>query len=301
MISQGRNVGLTEGMRRFASQRPVLFSLGVILVAGLLTGAPLRAVFMPWLGDPAAKFLEGIIGHVLTGLALVGLLVKLGLFGVAGFTPPRQWKALWLVWPLVLLSLVNLWSLVDGSLVLDTSRPGLILLYLCLVLAIGFCEEVMGRGVVLSVMLQKWGGSRRGIYLAVLVSGALFGVAHIFRLIRGELPLLSSLTQMVYSLFFGVVFAACVLRNNSIWPMVVMHAAVDLGGSMLRDIAVGGPVNAAVANSTVAEAVTSVVITLPLFLYGLFILRRVAPSGRFGGVLGSTGHGTSESALDSAA
>jgi hypothetical protein len=50
-------------MKRFAFDRPVIFSLLVILVAGLLTEIPLTTFFVPLLGDPGAEFLEVIIEH----------------------------------------------------------------------------------------------------------------------------------------------------------------------------------------------------------------------------------------------
>jgi membrane protease YdiL (CAAX protease family) len=265
-----------EWIKRFAFDRPVIFSILVILAAGLLTEIPLNDIFVHVVGNPGAEFLKVIIGHTLTGLSLVWLLVKLGLFRDARFTPPNQWKALWLVWPLAVITLLNLSSLLDGSLVIDTSRPGLIILYTCMALSIGFCEEVMGRGVALSVMLRQWGNTRRGIYLAVLVSSAVFGASHIFNLMTGHLPLLANLTQIVYGFFFGVIFAACFLRNNSIWPMMIMHTAIDFAGG-LRHIAVGGGTQTAVANSTAISAVSTLIVTLPLLLYGLFILRKVAP------------------------
>ncbi len=272
-----KNLSRIEWMKQLASDRPVLFSLLVMLAALLLTEIPLNGILIPLLGNPGARFLEGIIEQMLVGLVLVWLLVKLDLFEKARFTSPRQWKALWLMWPLVIITLLNFSSLIEGKLAIDTSRPGRIALYTCLALSIGFFEEVLGRGVVLTVMLRKWGHTRRGVYQAVLVSSALFGVAHIVNLIVGRLPLLANLIQVVYAFFFAVIFAACVLRNNSIWPMMVMHAAFDFGGK-LREIAVGGGSQIAVTNNTVQEAISTLIITLFLFLYGIFILRQVVPS-----------------------
>jgi membrane protease YdiL (CAAX protease family) len=265
-----------EWLKQFAFGRPMIFSILVILAAGTLTEIPLDVPLVPLVGSRAAEFWRVIVGHGVTGLLLVGLVVKLDLLKEAGFTPPSQWKALWLAWPLAVITLLNLSSLFDGSLVIDTSRPGLILLFAVLNLTIGFCEEAMGRGVVLTVMLRKWGNTRRGIYKAVFVSSALFGAAHIFNLIVGRLPLFANMTQVVYSFVFGLLFAACFLRNRTIWPMMIAHAAIDFGGG-LRHISVGGGVEAAVANNTTAEALSTLIVSLPLLLYGLFILRKVAP------------------------
>jgi CAAX protease family protein len=286
----------TEWLKQFAFGKPVTFSMLIIIFAGLLTEIPVRGVLEPLAGDRGAKLLQVTIGHTLTGFVLVGLLAKLGLLQDARFTSPRRWKAVWLVWPLVLLSLLNFSSLFDGSLEIDTSRPGLIVLFCFLNLSIGFCEEVMGRGVVLSVMLRKWGTTRRGIYRAALVSGALFGAAHIFNLVTGHLPLLSNLTQIVYSIFFGVFFAACFLRNNSIWPLIIMHTVLDFGGG-LRHIAVDGGSQAAVANSTAAGIISALVVTMPLLLYGLFILRKVTPPDQSGDSLEPLGSQTKVIAL----
>jgi hypothetical protein len=57
---------------------------------------------------------------------------------------------------------------------------------------------------------------------------------------------------------------------------MVMHAAIDFGGG-LRHIAVDEGVQTAVANNTITQAVSALIISLPLLLYGLFILRKVAP------------------------
>jgi membrane protease YdiL (CAAX protease family) len=272
-----QKLGSAEIMKRFALGRSILFSILIIVLAGLLTEIPFDRIFESLVTDPGPEFFKVLIGHSLTGLLLMGVIVKLGIFKDARFTFPNKWKAVWLVWPLAVLALLNLSSLFDGSLTIDTSRPWIIVLYAMMNLAIGFCEEVMGRGLVLNLMLQKWGSSRRGIYQAAIVSGVLFGAAHIFNLISGHLPLISNLSQIGYSISFGIVFAACFLRNNSIWPVIIMHAAIDIGGG-LRHLAVSDSVQSAAPNNTLAAAaINMLIIALPLLLYGLFILRKVTP------------------------
>jgi membrane protease YdiL (CAAX protease family) len=261
-------------LQNFAFQKPVLFSILVILISGIVTEIPFEILFESWLVAPAPELLKVTVGHTFLGLMLIWLLIKLGMFKEARFTRPREWRAGWLVWPFLIFTLLNLDSVINGSLEIDTSRPGLIVLFIFLNLSIGFAEEVMARGVVLNLLLRKWGGSRRGIYLSVLLSALLFGGAHIFNWITGHLPPLAALTQIGYSFAFGVVFAACFLRNNSIWPVIIMHAAVDFAGG-LRHISVGGNNQIPVANNTIDAALVSLVISIPLLLYGLFILRKV--------------------------
>jgi len=263
-----------DWLERVAFERPVLFSLAVMLVAFILTEIPLNKALV-FLDAQFARYVTILFEQFAMGLVVAWLLHRLGLLQAAGFTAPRRWKQLWLCWPLAAITVVNFGSWIDGSLRLDAARSGLWLAYTLVVLSTGFFEEILFRGLALRLMLQRWGKTRRGIYAAVLVTSLLFGPAHLINLIQGRLAPLACLTQVAYALFFGVIFAACVLRNRSIWPMMLMHAAFDFGGS-LRELAPGGWPPGATEISA-GDALASVLVTLPLFLYGLFILRKVQP------------------------
>jgi membrane protease YdiL (CAAX protease family) len=258
-----------QKLKTFATQRPVLFSTVMILLGIFLTEIPLRDLLAPSIGLQSAHYVSIIFEQGLAGLLFFFLLVRFGWLDTAGFTSPKKWRALWLGWPLILFSLIN----VDEGIVIDFSKPLLIGLHLLTALSTGWVEEVLCRGVVVTAFLQKWGRSKKGIYLSVLASSALFGLAHLANFIQGRKPLLNNLTQITFAIFFGVIFAACVLRNRSIW----LHAAVDWAGT-LREVAVGGGLRLTTPVITPNSALISILITLPLFLYGLFILRKVDPA-----------------------
>lgn len=270
---QGRP-GLSQ-LKNFARKQPLPFAVSMILVGIFLTEIPLRDLLAPYFGLQPAHYLTIVLEQSLTGALFFVLLARIGWLRLAGFTPPRQWQALWLGWPLLVFTLIN----IEASVVVDTARPGLIALHLLTVMSTGWVEEVLCRGVVVTALLQSWGRQRRGIYLAVLVSSALFGAAHLANYLMGRKPLLNSVVQTMFSIFFGVVFAACVLRNCSIWPAIFLHAAVDWAAT-LPEIAVGGGLRTAPPPISLANAAVSVLITLPLLFYGLFILRRVEPDSR---------------------
>lgn len=261
-----------QKLKTFALQRPVLFSLLAMLAGTFLTEIPLREMFVPYVGVQTAHYLTIILEQGLVGLLLFVMLARFGWLKTAGFTPPNQWRALWLGWPLVIMTLIN----IEEGLVIDTSKPVLITLHLLTALSTGWVEEILFRGVVVTTFLQKWGRSKMGIYLSVLVPGILFGIVHLANFLQGRKPLLNNLTQITFAMFFGVLFAACILRNRSIWPMIFLHAAVDWAGT-LREIAVGGGLRTTVPVILPRDALLSILITLPLFLYGLFILRKVEP------------------------
>ncbi len=79
--------------------------------------------------------------------------------------------------------------------------------------------------------------------------------------------------QAVATTFFGVIFAACFIRNNSIWPMIILHAFVDLFATAHDLTDSFGEIHVTTAQNTLV----TLIVTLPLFIYGMFILRKVEP------------------------
>lgn len=259
-------------LKTFAMHKPVLFTLISLIIGVLLTEIPLRDALAPYTGLQVAHYLTIIFEQGLTGLLFFWIIVRFNWLDTAGFTPVRKWKSLWLGWPLLLFAVINF----EAGMVIDTSKPLLILLHLLTALSTGWVEEVLCRGMVVTALLQKWGRTRKGIYLSVLLSSLLFGAVHLANLFAGRKPLLNNLTQVVFAFFFGVIFAACLLRNRTIWPVILLHAAVDWAGT-IHEVAVGGGLRLTTPAITPENALVSILITLPLFLYGLFILRKVQP------------------------
>lgn len=264
-----------EKLKTYALGRPVLFSIILIVVTIALTSIPLDPLFVSLLGQQSSEYATGFIEQVLVGFALIWVLKRWGLLKSAGFTRPN-WKGLWIYWLMILLILLNGSDFIFGNIVIDTSKPIVIILFILTYLSSGLFEEVLCRGAVLSVMLRKWGATRRGCYAAVILSSVLFGSAHIIHYFLHHSSLLATITQMTYGTFIGVFFAACVIRNKSIFPAMLAHGVLDIFGSF-QEIAVGGGLTKTYFTMTVSNSVSSILITLPLFIYGLVIIRKVTP------------------------
>jgi membrane protease YdiL (CAAX protease family) len=262
-------------LKTLSSRYPVLFSIIIIAFSVIFTEIRLEKYFKSYIGIQSASYLTGILGQGLCGLILIALISSLGLFKYAGFTKPKQWRQLWLGWPVLLLSIINGWSFFSGTMTIDTARPRLIILYVLLFLSTGLFEEILFRGVVLTVMLQKWGNNKKGIYQSVIISNLIFGLVHIINFFMGRYSLLAAIVQTGYAQFVGVFFAACLLRNNSIWPVIFLHAVFNMCGN-LNEVASGGNFDfGRVFQPTWGDALSSIIIMLPILIYGLFILRKV--------------------------
>jgi membrane protease YdiL (CAAX protease family) len=151
----------------------------------------------------------------------------------------------------------------------------MIVLFLLIFFSTGFFEEILCRSFVTTFLIQRWGSSKTGIYRAVIISSILFGAVHIINFLMGRYSILAAGTEAIYAVFLGVFFSACMLRNHSIWPVIIMHSIVNACGS-LSEIAVGGSFGQYFEPSP-ADAISNLLLLLPLLIYGFFILRKVRP------------------------
>ncbi len=267
-------------MNRFKSfvfRYPLSFSMLVMFVSTLLTEIHLENFLSNYMDFQNASYITGIFEQGLVSLLLAVLIFQLGMQRAAGFSQGVEWKQVWLIWPLLVLSVLNIdESVLNGSNPINPAHPERIILLVLLFASVGFFEEILFRGLILPLMLKKWGSSRGGIYLSVLLSSSIFGLLHLLNLFMGRYTLLSTLAQITFGTFFGVFFAACFLRVRSIWPVIFTHALFDLCGN-LNEITVSSSFGK-MQETTPEGALLAIALTLPLLLYGLFILRKVKPN-----------------------
>lgn len=93
-------------------------------------------------------------------------------------------------------------------------------------LTAGFCEELLFRGFLLWLFQPVV-----GLWLAALLSALLFGAAHAYQGWSG----------VIRTGLLGLVFTAIVLLTGSLWPAIVLHAAVDAMGGVVAWLILRGP------------------------------------------------------------
>ena len=218
---------------------------------------------------PSIPRLPDFIALVAIALAGIALVSFLGWWRVVGLNRPAEWHNLKL---LVLPALLVFLPLLRGFKVIDT---GTIIFLLAGYLLTGFFEEMFFRGVIMRVLRPK------GVWVAVLLSSLLFGLAHstnLFLRFSGQ-PVIVGL-QIIGVFTFGIGYAALRLRTNTIWPLVILHAATDmfLAVGLLQTLLIA-PIQDTI-----------------LLVYGLFLvwsIRRTAPE------TGASTSATRENALES--
>ena len=87
---------------------------------------------------------------------------------------------------------------------------------------VGAAEELLCRGVVLEALRPL------GLLWAGAGSAVFFGALHLNNLLLSPTP--GVVAQAAYAVLLGLFLAAARLRLESIWPVVLVHAAIDLPG-----------------------------------------------------------------------
>jgi uncharacterized protein len=217
-----------SGWQRFWDRggwwRAFLFAvlyIAVYLAVGRLVGA---TGLRPDSGDdlldsPGSVFFGLLLPILVMGLLLVVFLRTVRwrseVFGpqpVAG--RPWMWVAVVLVLvPVVLHVLGTDWGAYDVTVVLTVFALGL---------CIGFAEEVLARGVAVT-MLRRAGYGERAV---MVLSSLLFGLLHATNLVSGQSAVAVGVT-VVYAFGFGTMMYLSMRVTGSIVPAILLHAATD--------------------------------------------------------------------------
>lgn len=250
---------------------PVIAAVIILIGAIGVTFFPLQVVFREYCAEQLADYLGGFIGQMTVSLLLILFLKKLHLLKIAGFTTyVSKW---WFAWPMVLYIALNASDAIAGNIVIDGTKQWTVLMFVLVYLSTGVFEETLCRGVVLTLFMRKWGGSKKGYYLALILSSVLFGLIHFIHFVLGDASLLATMTQVVCATFIGVFFGGCLLINQNILPVILLHGVFNIAGS-LNEIAINDGIHQAYRTISVNEAVVNILIMLPLMIYGLCLASR---------------------------
>jgi membrane protease YdiL (CAAX protease family) len=222
LVATGRSVRLPEAPAAKPERRPRDAVIAIVVAVGgsAAVGIALALSAATWSRPVAVILLE-----LPPAVAVAALVTKWRWWRRVGWHAPSG--NLWLLWFPLLLVLVPVAITVQAA-------PGAtrLLAATVAVLMIGFTEEMWFRGVLLEALLP------RGTRSAVIVSAALFGAAHIFNVsIFGA----GAFVQAVSAFGIGLLYGASRVRIRSLWPFVLLHAAMDIpfiatdGGSGVPD------------------------------------------------------------------
>jgi len=183
---------------------------------------------------------------------------------LAGLKDTKLQRWYLLLFPLLYLVLLNL--LLDGQ----VGNPTIMNLVLALIyfISVGFAEELSVRGFMQSYFISHLGNSKKSIFLSVIISALFFGFVHI---IKFDMGIYGELSQVLYATFIGAMFGAVLLATRKLYPLVIIHAVIDVVGNMNK---IGLPLKEIKEPWDLESAIIVIALTLPCLIYAIFILRK---------------------------
>ncbi|WP_167956205.1 CPBP family intramembrane glutamic endopeptidase [Anaerosporobacter faecicola] len=149
---------------------------------------------------------------------------------------------------------------------------------LCMVLeamCIGFFEELVFRGTILTMFLEKFHSTKKEIVFSVVTSSLIFGVFHLSNLFTNG-NVIEVFSQVIYTFIIGIAFSALYVRtnNNLLW-CCILHGLFDMA-SGFGDFTKVVEQEQAAAQETISimPYLINIGLFLPLLVYSLFLLRK---------------------------
>lgn len=261
-------------MSNIRQKYPIFLSIGVLLAAlifsfagvGLVLG--LSALF-PGLSHQG-DFLVSLIAEVVMLLGMILLCFLLGMGhvfrekgrGFFGSMAPAGFILGYYIYAGLASMIMSMYDPLQPL-------PQIIFFILCMA-AIGMTEELAFRGLITRMIFDKYGHSRAGIWLTVVVSGIIFGGMHLVNAAGGAVPLEGVLIQVIGAAALGMCLSAVYLRGRNLWSVAVIHGFMDFCALISAGIFTSSTIVDTVAGYSPVMLVGS----LFYFLLAAFLLRK---------------------------
>ena len=214
-------------IQEFAKKYTIIYCILVEII--VLGGMTLAGMLMGMLLGGS-----GVDGYVLQALQeLIGALLAFAALKVSGCTDVLTRRGIGFGKGLIVggyFLFIGVYSAIVYTAIYEgnrTLRPWyLIAVFVSCMVLVGITEELLCRGVLAELLLRHYGATKQGVWKAVIVSGVLFGLAHLLNLIGAE-PV-GVLVQCVIAAMMGMAFAAIYFRTGCIWVTIALHAFVDV-------------------------------------------------------------------------
>ena len=261
-------------LKRLRSAHPMLYCLGVeVLFLGMLFVASmvslLGILFVLRDLEMADDYLLTTLQEAAGILTACFLLARTGKIGLLRRRGSGFFNGLLVgLYPIALISYNAYNTLLFGRPEGDMLPAWRIVWFLLGMTSVGVAEEFLFRGVIAQTLLEHFGTSRGGVWKACLVSGVLFGAAHLTNLL-GSAPF-GVLMQCLFAASLGSLFAAIYFRTGNIWVTVFLHGMMDISSMII-----GGMYGTVTMAESVSSYDSSMLISVAVYLIPmLFLLRR---------------------------
>jgi membrane protease YdiL (CAAX protease family) len=215
--------------------------------------------------NPAAQEYASAVARFVVALIAIFTIRKVNWDSDTLSSPsPRAWL---IVVPVAAYSLIVYPLLFTGTLALNLNQPRLAGGVALNGFAAGGLEELVFRGLILSLLLRPESDDRtlRNLWRAILISSVLFSAPHVLNVFVGHAEG-RVVAQLIWAFLLGIVFACLRIAGRSIWPVAVLHGALNAFVHVNR---LGIEIQ-----PSLLRAAALAFAPIPLCIYGAILLRK---------------------------
>ncbi len=262
----------------FIKKYPILFSLLLLLIIVIINRIPLNNFIADFglnkFNSDAIKIITfnciviiGVIYILFSNKIPISYIDKIGLRNIIYYLP------------LIIYLLVfsgGLSNFLDYSFI--SSNYLKISLYSFKILTSAFLEEILFRGLILGLLLNKYNRTNNGILKSVVISGLLFGSIHIINLWTiSDTTFQGVLNQVYAASCLGIMYGAVYLKTRSIIILSILHFFSNFFAligtlEMATIIETNNIIEKSFLIEFIEEIVRLVIFGIPLFI-GLFVIK----------------------------
>lgn len=109
---------------------------------------------------------------------------------------------------------------------------GTIGVYLAANVSTGLFEEILCRGTIQNILIDRYGTSPAGVWKAIVLSSGIFALIHFANLIEKPYYLLGTITQVIYAFCLATLFGTIYYLTKDLLVPIVLHAVFNFFGSI---------------------------------------------------------------------
>ena len=258
-------------MEEQRNKKELIWIIVVTTVVAILHHEAAKAIGKVVTDTYLQAFLGELFFAILT-LAAVIAFKKMAIFKSDTELLKKGWTSAGILFVLILYYLY----IGTGAIQKATASFPQVMLFLGHCFLIGFCEEVLFRGLVQRAFHRAFKEDCFvHIFLALLCSGAVFGIVH---LTNADLSvsILSIVYMSLSNIFAGMFYGAVYFRTGkNLWYNVILHGIYDAVGLILYGRLSGAPLNAVVSPSVSMQSFVRQTLTYAaLYLLPTLIILR---------------------------
>lgn len=252
-------------MKKIA-QSPILFSICFVLCIILIHKIPIY-VFFEHIGCTKIKseLIDKIVLNIIVIIVSVIIIKKQNLSAYAGLKYKKwQLPQLYLILIIYLLIFTNGFN---AFLTIKSNENILTLtvgLFLLKSLTVGILEEIVFRGVIQSIIVQKFENQKKNVFGGVIIASLIFGIAHLINIGNDGYTVKGVISQVFAATCLGSLFGAILLRTKNVYPIMFVHFLISFF-SLIGTLFPENFPNKNVHTQTLPEIIFSLLLTIILF------------------------------------